>query len=48
MKILVAAGVSHVSREFHKYRCVLDWYTIRKAVEAVGNTNLKKWLERAA
>ena len=50
MRIFVPAstGTSTAAlRQFLRYRCVVDREDIKKAVEAVGQTNLKKWFSKA-
>ncbi|KAF8529034.1 origin recognition complex subunit 4 C-terminus-domain-containing protein [Hysterangium stoloniferum] len=39
----VAAPSTHVTKEFVKYRCLVGREDIKRVVEQVGQTNLKKW-----
>jgi origin recognition complex subunit 4 len=43
----VAASSSSVAKEFLRYRCVVEREEVKKAVEKMGQTNLKKWLSKA-
>jgi origin recognition complex subunit 4 len=43
----VAAPSANISKEFVRYRCVVDREEVKKAVEKMGQTNLKKWLSKA-
>jgi origin recognition complex subunit 4 len=43
-----AAGSASLSREFIKYRCVPEREDVKRAVEKIGQTNLKKWFAKAS
>ncbi|EGO27556.1 hypothetical protein SERLADRAFT_367118 [Serpula lacrymans var. lacrymans S7.9] len=43
----VAAPSVTVAQEFVRYRCVADRDDVKKAVEKMGQTSLKKWFSRA-
>jgi origin recognition complex subunit 4 len=50
-KIFIAAGptaTAGLGREFVKYRCVPDREDVKRAVEKIGQTNLKKWFSKAS
>jgi origin recognition complex subunit 4 len=42
----VAAALTHVTKEFVKYRCIAAREDVKGAVEHLGQTNLKKWFSR--
>ena len=42
-----AAPGSTVGREFALYRSAVDRFTVKKAVETMGQLNLKKWFTKA-
>lgn len=37
---------SNPGREFMKYRCMVEWDDVKRAVDAKGQTNLKKWFTK--
>ncbi|KAL0949531.1 hypothetical protein HGRIS_009581 [Hohenbuehelia grisea] len=49
LRILVSAVApsSSVAREFHKYRCVMDYEDVKKAILKTGHMHLKKWMNKA-
>ena len=42
-----AAPLTTVAREFVRYRCAVERGDVKRATEAMGQTNLKKWLSKA-
>jgi origin recognition complex subunit 4 len=42
-----SAGSASLSREFVKYRCLPEREDVKKAVDKIGQTNLKKWFGKA-
>ena len=44
MFISVAPHSASVAKEFVKYRCVVGKDEVKKAVDATGRMNLRKWL----
>jgi origin recognition complex subunit 4 len=45
--VIVAPPSPNVAKEFVKYRCAVQRLDVKKAVEKMGETNLKKWLSKA-
>jgi len=43
----VAASSSSIAPGFTRYRSVLTWEEVKKAVDKMGKTSLKKWLTKA-
>jgi origin recognition complex subunit 4 len=43
----VAPPSPNVAKEFVKYRCAVQRLDVKKAVEKMGKTNLKKWFSKA-
>ncbi|KAI0068834.1 hypothetical protein BV25DRAFT_1791509 [Artomyces pyxidatus] len=43
----LAAASATVGREFVRYRCMVEREDVKRAVEAIGQTNLRKWLHKA-
>ncbi|KAA1466396.1 hypothetical protein DENSPDRAFT_766939 [Dentipellis sp. KUC8613] len=43
----VAAVSGNTQREFQKYKCMAERDDIKKAIEASGQTNLRKWFNKA-
>jgi origin recognition complex subunit 4 len=43
----VATPSSSIAKEFARYRCIVERGEVKKAVEKMGQTNLKKWLSKA-
>ncbi|KAI0053529.1 hypothetical protein FA95DRAFT_1632062, partial [Auriscalpium vulgare] len=43
----MAGTSSYVAREFVRHRCMVERDAVKKAVDASGQTNLKKWFNRA-
>jgi origin recognition complex subunit 4 len=48
-KVFVGASApsSSIPREFVRYRCMVEREAVKQAVEKIGQTNLKKWLNKA-
>lgn len=44
---VIAAKSQNVAKEFVKWRCAVDYETVKKAVNKRGETSLKKWLNKA-
>jgi len=44
--IAVAPPSSSIAKEFLPHRCAVDRFEVKKAVEALGQTALKKWLNK--
>ncbi|THH15502.1 hypothetical protein EW146_g4982 [Bondarzewia mesenterica] len=42
-----AAVANNLGKEFVRYRCMVERDEVKKAVEALGQTNLKKWFFKA-
>lgn len=47
MFVAVATASGSVAREFVRYRCVVERELVKKAVDAAGQTTLKKWFYKA-
>jgi origin recognition complex subunit 4 len=45
--VSVAPTSSSVAKGFVKYRCVVQRLDVKRAVEKMGKTNLKKWFSKA-
>ena len=45
--VCVAPSSATVAKEYVRYRCVVDRAEVKHVVEAVGQTNLKKWFGKA-
>lgn len=45
--VATASPALGTGREFVQYRCSLDRSDVKKAVEKLGQLNLKKWLSKA-
>jgi origin recognition complex subunit 4 len=45
--VCVTTPSSNIAKEFVRYRCVVERDEVKKAVEKMGQTNLKKWLNKA-
>ena len=43
----VAAPTAGISKEFIRYRTILEHADVKQAVEKYGKTNLKKWFTKA-
>jgi origin recognition complex subunit 4 len=44
----VAAPSPNVAPEFVRYRCLVERGAVKRAVNAMGQTNVKKWLNKAS
>ncbi|KAH7914328.1 origin recognition complex subunit 4 C-terminus-domain-containing protein [Hygrophoropsis aurantiaca] len=47
MLVPAASSFSNVAPEFIRYRCLVCRQDVKKAVDTIGQTNLKKWLSKA-
>jgi origin recognition complex subunit 4 len=45
--VCTIAAPSSIAKQFIKYRCAVDRLDIKAIIEKSGNTNLKKWLNKA-
>ncbi|KAI0758059.1 origin recognition complex subunit 4 C-terminus-domain-containing protein [Fomes fomentarius] len=45
--LAAAAPSANIAKEFALHRSIVDRFTVRKAVDAIGQLNLKKWLTKA-
>lgn len=45
--LAAAAPSANIAKEFALHRSTVDRFTVRKAVDAIGQLNLKKWLTKA-
>lgn len=45
--VCVAAPSANIRSEFVRYRCVVEREDLKKAIEKMGQTNLKKWFSKA-
>lgn len=39
-------GGSNTARQFMRYRCMVEREQVKRAVEANGQTNLRKWFNK--
>ena len=44
----VAAPSPNVAPEFVRYRCLVEREAVKQAVNTMGQTNIKKWLNKAS
>lgn len=44
----VAAPSPNVAPEFVRYRCLVERVAVKQAVNVMGQTNVKKWLNKAS
>lgn len=44
----VAAPSPNIAPEFVRYRCLVERGAVKQAVNAMGQTNVKKWLNKAS
>jgi origin recognition complex subunit 4 len=48
-KVFVATAAPSITMrsEFVRYRCTVEKRDVKRAIEEMGQTNLKKWLSKA-
>lgn len=44
----VLAPSSNIAPEFVRYRCLVERGAVKQAVNTMGQTNVKKWLNKAS
>lgn len=44
----VATPSPNIAPEFVRYRCLVERGAVKQAVHAMGQTNVKKWLNKAS
>jgi origin recognition complex subunit 4 len=45
--VSVAPPSTAIAKEFVRYRCTVDRAEVKRAVDTIGQTNLKKWFAKA-
>jgi len=45
--VCIAAPSTSIRSEFVRYRCVVEREDLKKAIEKMGQTSLKKWFSKA-
>ena len=48
MFMSIVAPSPNVAPEFVRYRCLVERGAVKQAVNAMGQTNVKKWLNKAS